>query len=625
MYACILNGQSEEAQQQFGILTDGPASVGSEWQWGGGSDVVDPIVRDIAMRAGGDQALPLYKHTMEEGFQVSAQALLSVVSSCEDPSDVLSIVDQLCDSTEWLVDGDDLDITHVEKQEHTVALPAELVEPIVLQIMRHSNHARRFGTSLLSYQILVPSHGEINEDWQRDFGARLSTSTYPDENLSAIMTALCGLRCAKVACSLFETVADGYQEQFPFSFDIYQDVNGSASLMMDEVWNSAHGLVKHVSDVVVDLPEQDLTTRQTDILLAALANAMRACNGVDPEAALFFSRHVTKKVLRRQKAKASVKGAVRSFLGIEEEEEPDYTLLFKSDALLAETLRAHRLRGFPDLSLSLLATILDASKLEYEAIPLSVEQALQALIFQGRSQEAMELFQSLNKSVWTPSMFMVLGKALEAEEQWGSISDLYHLSLKSGCLTEDLGILSMKAVAETPDVEGKIRVLRGIVKELCSLTGTVANEWQYSRYWKLKNALGLRHSRMLMWWNDKRTSDVYELQLAIDQFTERKSAGLNPRNDVLRAIVRHCRHFQNMARIITELELPLPSEKNVWAALMVDVIVELQHSNLRNDTGFVEEVARALLTLDAHAELDEFVSKAVARGVRVDQSLQSSY
>jgi hypothetical protein len=182
-----------------------------------------------------------------------------------------------------------------------------------------------------------------------------------------------------------------------------------------------------------------------------------------------------------------------------------------------------------------------------------------------------------------------------------------------------MGILAMKAAVESPHLEGKIRVLRGIVKEICLLTGLVENEWQYSRYWLLKESLGIRYSRLLMWWNDQRTSDLFELQLAIDQFMESKAANSIPNHDVLRAIVRHCQHYPRLSSLITQLDMKLPVEKTVWVDLLVSVIPAIQKSPLRDDQSVVEGVVMALRNVDAHAECEKFVSYALSRGVSLQQ------
>lgn len=619
MYACILSGRPDEAIKQFTKLTDGPGSVSSEWQWGGGIDVIDPVVRDIAMRAGGSQALGMFRQANEEGFQISWQAVAAVVDSCNDVNDVFDMIEHFCHSTTCLVDGDCLNIIHNEAKREEANAPSQHLESILLPILRNCNHAGQFAMSLLAFEILTPGYQNYGEDWQRELAHRVSRCSQCDETMAAIMTALCGLESVSFACLLFDCVTDGKHDEFPFSFDIYQYVR--SEMTNSGQWLSAHAMIAKLLCVVDNLPDKPLTSSQTDLLLAALAKTAQACNGAGhPDSAIFLMRHIQKKVLRLQEVKHSMGGVVRSFLGIKEDEPTDYTILTRSDPLLAESLRSHNLRSTPNEALDLFETVLLESKPSYESMPLSINQALHALVSEGRASEALVFFQSLDPSVWTPDMFVTLAKALEKEEQWTSIGDLYHSSLKSGCLTETMGILAMKAAVESPHLEGKIRVLRGMVKEICLLTGLVENEWQYSRYWLLKQSIGIRYSRLLMWWNDQRTSDLFELQLAIDQFMESKAAGSRPNHDVLRAIVRHCQHYPRLSSLITQFDMKLPAEKTVWADLLISVIPAIKNSPLCDDPSIVEGLVMALRTVDAHTECEKFVSDALSRGISVHQS-----
>ena len=622
MYACILNDQREEALKQFAKLAEGPQGVSREWQWSGGADMIDPVVRDIAMRAGGPQSLELYTQAKEEGFQVSAQALRAVVGSCSGLREIYGIIDHICQDTTWLVDGDDLSIVHSDEQQCVLEAQPEQLEAIILPILRHCNHSGEFGLSLLVYEMMAPKNQKREENWQYDLVRRISGCTHRDETLAAIMTALCGLDSMSVACLLFENVVDSDVDQFPFSSDLYQ--YAKSIVATSDRWLSAYAMIAKLIHVVRDLPDKPLTSRQTDTLLAALAKAAEGCNSAgQAEAAVCFMRQVQKKVSSLQKVEPSMQETVRSFLGIEQDATPEHSVLAKSDPLLAETMRAHRLRNAPTEALALWETVQNESHSSHEAMPLSVNQAMEALIDVGHLVQAMELFQSVNQSAWTPGMFVTLTKALEKEQRWSRIGDLYHLSLKSGCLTERVGISAMKAVVESPEFDGKIRVLRGIVKEICSFTGLVENEWQYSRYWCLKRSLGIRYSRLLMWWNDQRTSELFELQLAIEQLTEARAAGQRPKVGILWAIVRHCRHYSKLVALIDELDMKLPVEKEAWADLLRHVMAALDGTPLRNDKIFVEEVIVALRTVEAHTLCDEFVSDSLSRGVRVDKSLLS--
>lgn len=618
MHACLLNDQPDEALKQFAELTDGPASVGSEWQWGGGSDVVDPVVRDIAMRAGGPLSLDLYWQAMDEGFQVSNQALRAVIDSCTDVAGALSIMDKLCDDLSWLVDGADLVIERCDQPKKSNDYPVDKLQPIVLELMRRCNGAREFGMSLLGYQLLMARSS--TDDFESAMIDRISVSSNQDEQLAAVMTALCGVNSTTSARNLFETLSAGKVDAFPLS----SGVNEYASSMPPLVrLTGALNLSERVVSVVNQLPDQVLTTIQTQKLLTAVAQAMRAFNvATQPQPAIFLYRQIEKRLKARQEVPASVGGAVRSFLGIEEEEEKkDYSLLAMSDPVLAELLWAHRTRGAPEQALWLFETVLESSEKGYEAFPLSVIQAFEALVAEGRTEAALDILHSLDAAVWTPDMFVALSNALVAEKKWKSVQDLYHLSMKIGCLTEALGLAAMQAVVKTPDLDGKMTILRTIIKDICSITGTTNNEWHKERYWALKEKLGIRYSRLIMRWNDERTSDLFELQFAVEEFTERKTAGLRPRNDVFWSIVRGCKHIDKAFELIHQLDVQLPLDKKVWANLLGHVIVELQKSGLRNDQRFVAELVRALRAVGANAASEEFLSDALSRGVMVDQAL----
>lgn len=619
MHACLLNDQPEEALKQFAELTDGPASVGSEWQWGGGSDVVDPVVRDIAMRAGGPLSLDLYWQAMDEGFQVSNQALRAVIDSCTDVAGALSIMDKLCDDLTWLVDGADLVIERCDQPKKSIAYPVDKLQPIVLELVRRCNGAREFGMSLLGYQLLMPRSS--TDDFETAMIDRISVSSNQDEHLAAVMTALCGVNSTTSAHNLFEALSAGKVDAFPLSSGVNEYSSSMASLAG---LTSALNLSERIVSVVNQLPDKVLTTIQTQKLLTAVAQAMRAFNVVSqPQPAIFLFRQIEKKLKARQEVPASVGGAVRSFLGIEEEEEEkaDVSLLAMSDPVLAEMVWAHRTRRAPEQALWLFETVLESSEKGYEAFPLTVTQALEALVAEGRTEAALDIFHSLDAAVWTPDMFVALSNALLAEKKWKSVQDLYHLSMKSGCLTEALGLAAMQAVVNTPDLDGKMTILRTIIKDICSITGTTNNEWHKARYWALKKKLGIRYSRLIMRWNDERTSDLFELQFAVEEFTERKTAGLRPRNDVLWSLVRGCKHIDRAFELIHQLDIRLPLDKKVWANLLGHVIVELQKSGLRNDQKFVADLVRALRAVGANAASEEFLSDSLSRGVMVDQTL----
>jgi hypothetical protein len=645
MYACIQNGRTSKARGLFEKLAVGDNSAASEWHWGGGVHVIDPVVRDIAIRAGGSEARELFLKAKEEGFQVSFQALVSVINASTSLEEVSAILLDLLDDASWVVDADSMEISHHGDKKTASCLARNAWDEILLCFMRWFNHDGNFALTAISCELLLPPSPQTCPDWREDLVNRiflrelsnevpdndvddntnLMRFTKRDEQIAALMTAMCGLGCPNLACQVFEKATNKEGQSFAFSTDVFR--HASTLVPMGYRWECVHGQVRQLVTVVRSLPSDKLTPAQSSLLLDYLATTMKGCN-CDRQggAALFLLSWVQTRIMPLLRDRGhTIQGTVGFFLGVDDEEKSSsFSLLHQSDALLSETVRAVRLSKSPEEALALLDEVLGQNTDKHNSFPLSVAEALIIFISERQTDEALSYFKSLGEDVWTPDMFLTILRGLEEEQRWTDMVNMYHLALKSGCLTEQVGLLAMKALAENKEHEGiKLPILRGIVKELYIQAGLVESDWLYSKYWIIKRYLGVRYSRLLMWWNDKRTSDVFELQLAINQFTERKEAGLKPRNDVLRAIVRHCQHFTRLSTIIKELELPLPAEREAWTELLGYVVAEARDTSLHNNRPFVEGVILALHAIGADAVLVEYLAEARVRGVNVDESFLS--
>jgi len=583
---------------------------------GGGSDALDPLVRDISMRAGGPEAVRLYQNAKEEGYQVSFQALLSVIEGCNDINIIVAIMEAVCIDKSWIVDGNHLEILHRDDSTKTYQLSSEQLERLVLTFLRKTNHSSEFGLSLLCFEFLLSNYRR-DFDWHEETANCICETESPDDILSAMMTALCGFGASKRARSLYEAVGRRSQEHYHLSFDIYQFIESPR----EDNWLDLHRELRKLVAITSDLPNDTLTSSQMYLIVSALAKAVRYFNNArHPRAGLFLSMQMQTKFLSLQKTSPNVGAIMRSFLGVKDDELPN-ALLATSDELLAETLRAKRIMKMSDQALSLFEETMEKEpKVGYSSMPLAVNEAFRALIDIEQLGLAIDLFQSIDESGRIPQMFVTLSQALEREQQWEMIGQLYRESLQSGCLTEELGIMALKAINEIPNLENKLRIMRQIVSEICKVTGQVDSEWQYEKYWKLRRKLGRRYARLLMWWNDPKTSDIQELQLAIEQFVERKSNGLQQRHDALRAIIRHSRHYQTFSELSRECRINLPVEKEMWKDLVLNVALEAQKSVLRDDSRFIEDLVAVLRKFEEFAKAGEYLSDAILRGVQIDKS-----
>jgi len=617
MYACLLSGKTAEALELYQKVADGPER---EWQWGGGSEALNPLVRDIAMRSGSPDAFILYRKAKEEGFQVSLQALISVIRKCENVNDIVSMMDEICSDTSWVVDGNKLEIDQYREDNNTRQLPKEQLELLVLEIARKTNHAGEFGLSMLCYEMFL-SNSQQNVNWYKETNEWLRNSEAPDDNLSTIMTALSGFEAPHSARELYEVVSKKNDHEYPLSSSLYHFVNSNEARVN---WPEFHRNIRLLVGITTNLQNITLTSLQTELILIALAKVMQHFNNAQhPRAALFLSKQIQRKILFLSKKRLTVTTMMHSFLNVEEEERPNYALFAMSDELLAETIRANRFLNLSKPVISLFhETMKREKKLKYDFIPLSVNQVLETLITTEQQDEADKLFQSLDESACTPEMFVTLGQSLEKENEWELIGQLYRQSLQCGCLTEEMGLIVLKAINEIPNLPNKLRILRQIIREITRITGQVENEWLYDNYWLLKKKLGGRYSRLLMQWNDSKTWDLFELQLAIGQFIDMKREGQRPRDEALKAILEYSRHYQTYSKLSQEFGIKIPVEKRAWRDLVLLVALEAQNFKLMDDSEFINCLVAVLRILDENTKADEFLSKAMLRGVDVDKSLE---
>jgi hypothetical protein len=167
----------------------------------------------------------------------------------------------------------------------------------------------------------------------------------------------------------------------------------------------------------------------------------------------------------------------------------------------------------------------------------------------------------------------------------------------------------MKAIIESKS-EGQMQNLRFIAKSVSALSGIDEKQWLASHYWTFERALGWDASRLLMWWSDPTTSKEMKLQFAIEQFDARQKAGLTPKNDILRFIVFSVREYREP----TEL---MPFSREEWLGLLRGFLIEAESTTLLSSPKFIESGCKSLLWLGGNKECVEFVSDAVARGVRI--------
>jgi hypothetical protein len=236
MQTCLLSGKPEEALRVFDDKLGGMGSqsIAEEWQWGGDRDVLDPLARDLVMRAAyarvgaSSLALELFRDCLNEGVTVSYDALLGILRACERDRNMegsLVVFDCILDnanSGDWIVPSSELVIEDREVYGSSGKsyghLPSRWLPEMsehLASVIRTCNSVSSFGTGLFHLRradlaMEVSSLPATPRDLaQRTPMVQSLVQTFSkmkseDSLIVPVVVSLCGLRCYHDALELFD-------------------------------------------------------------------------------------------------------------------------------------------------------------------------------------------------------------------------------------------------------------------------------------------------------------------------------------------------------------------------------------------------------------------------------------
>jgi hypothetical protein len=659
MNACLLCERHDKALQVF---EENKPGIAGEWQWGGGRDRIDPLCRDLAMRAMvakdgmSDSAMDFFRQTQEEGVAISLEALRGVVGACEQDgrwADAVSVLATILDrykDENWVTSGSAMVISdwgseHVSQKSGNASSDAWLagISGILASVVRSCNKSSNFGMAMLCFRLVdlqIPSakHGlEDHFDAQAVDGTTtlekslLSVFTrmsYTDELVSATMVSLCGLHCYSPAGKLFERASnsqfrgDGELSNLrPIYEYAMSELVKHEPMLIGNSWESAHKHIHRLTAAVQRVRDREhvLGEEDRDIIDGALATTMSACTSADqPETSLFLVTWIEKALLGRSRQSSS--GTLMpNFLGIETLPETEF-YGFRKDALMAEAISAFRWSHKTAEAIDVFESLLNSRSGELGRWKLSCGAGLSALHSVGRIDDALNIFYSLDDSARTPDAYTLSATGLAKEKRWKDVDGIYRRALKYGCLSEELGLLAMDSVILS-DANNKLRILRSIVGDVAKCSGSNPLNWMESRYWHLKKALPSGYVRLLLWWNDPDTAHLDELELVLGEFHQQKAAGFKVKNEAVRLIVKNAMSYHE--GFVPEERRKLfrvPRTSIDWITLLQSVLDETKDSSLHHDVHFVDDVAKAFRQLQCNLDCVKYVADALSRGVRVKQT-----
>mmetsp|Transcript_28096 Transcript_28096/g.81215 ORF Transcript_28096/g.81215 Transcript_28096/m.81215 type:complete len:1157 (+) Transcript_28096:109-3579(+) len=672
MLACVECSQYDTALNVYAESTSNPSLGGSEWQWGGGFDIVHPVSRDLALRSMGRsskgglgaQAMDIFRNQIiEERAVISSDALLGLFMALERDGEwktAFEILNTLLRksgsrgssiSGEWTMVPQSIDVQARVHSSTSAFAEIGISDSMLSSIMNACNSCGEFGLALLCERMVAIQRGQTASAMAMDatnishhtIASILLASSAGDALRSehlvlSQMSSLCGLKCYDDAVALFDEISsqaaadrkDWRQATICAKFADTEAASLNSSMFVkSQAWKAAFRHMNRICVASRCLGEkgEDLSMEEALILADALGHCMSLCNDAgQPRAGLALAEHVFGSLHSSNENGRSLGSSIMSFLGIGEgsdEPKPNSVLgsdkFEGSDLLLSSTMRSYHLLDESADAIDLFFDTVDRISMaekEYEHSDFvhSWNEAIALLFHESRSEEAMNLYDALEDYLKTPETFIVAAKGLLLQQNWKGISEVYTRALKEHCSSEDLALLAMKAVAEQ-ELDGKIPTLRSIVDEVAKIEGHSSKYWIKTRYWTLKRELGWRFARLLMWWNNPNTASEEELLLAVEQLEAAKNDGIIPRNDDLRCIVRYA--GSKMNRSGEDAFGSLQSSQLI--ELVLEAILEAQRTSLWTQPSFITSSATSLRALSANKECVQLVRDALSCGIRVSK------
>lgn len=636
MHACILCDRHEEALQLYDeYVAAHDAVLASDWQWAGGeSNRLNPLCRDLAMRAmggvggssrsrtGGEnpggvsaRALDFYWSAIEEGVTVSLEALCGVAEACrndgrwEDAMSVFFSVLTKSFHTRWIVPGNDLSITPVDERLgfHPEILPS--LGPFVGSVLKACNDAGHFATGAMAVSLLQCSLFAISSPVEPSTNdTNLSELLLPvfdllpensDSLLAALMESLAQLGCANDCIELFEAVNVRVEPaSLQESRRLFDSIQVRRTAAMATTWPStlmkSHCFIMCFQSFVDS--ENTATEKEAKLMSCALASLVATFTAAS-------------------QSQAGI--TLATWADLHTSSNDPY--LPMTDALAGSLIDAHSHGGKYKAAAELFSVLpADAS---HETRLLTYTATLKSLFQLSRTSEAVALFESIVNYTRSPDLMSAVASGLLRAGDWSAALDVYRLALAKGCLSEEVGLLAIKAVS-VGRVHGRSRIMRNIIDEVSGLSGIAPNDWIELKYWDLKRLLGFAETSRLMWWSDPQTRNVCELNFALKCQEKRKLDGLTPKNDALRLIASAAKSYQSFhaPEGVADLQY-LPRRVSDWKRALRATLDESQHSSLFNSRTFIESVAIGFVELGSFEEATKIIDDAIDRGLDVERSV----
>jgi len=536
---------------------------------------------------------------------------------------------------------------------------------IFASVMDACNNAGEYGLAIYYCRVVNTISGNINdrslELHGEDNGQNIVRSlllaqpllSSNEKLLTATMFSLCGLGCTREAVALYSEVFEMLDDEtdWPLCTEClrYAKSLGETS---DSSWLRAYTHIDRVLAALQTIQSTNFTLsiETRELLQRGVAQMIQSCSDADQSmTGLHLARMAAPIVMHKEPTK-SVKKTLQSFFMKESstsdrgnllpgDSEIVSQFLTGSDTLLSPAMEVTRKTTGINDALGLFyskcekdVSVLNSMQQESSAVQdrqwiNSANSVLAMLIEKGKLNDAYALFEGISHPSRIPETYIILARGLAAAKRWDDVSQLFVTASETGCLSEDLGLITMEGVAQQ-QIKGKIRVLRSIASDVAKTLGMKPGAWIVTHYWLLKQTLGFHHARLLMWWNDPNETQARELELALQEFEENRSVGILVKDDVLRCIVKLVGVYHTKKSFISKNDKikheSISHQKRIEldritsVKMILEALSEANRTTLGDERSFTFEVASGLRGMRANHECMKFVQSLIERDVNVN-------
>jgi hypothetical protein len=638
MQTCILSREFSVAVDLFAEKVGLQPGMADEWQWGGGRDPMVPLCRDLAMQAiigtpgMSSIALELFRQTQEEEVSISFEALRGVFGACELDSDWEASVAMLftilgcCTKQGWAIPKRTFSIS----QWHWEAVPLETkmlskdwyheIGGLLGSVMRTCNKESRFGVAMLCHRIVdleFSSYlgyaltdfdfGMNQRDFDKTLEPLLTRVGSSDEILAATISSLCGLGCidnARALHELYKSSMPNFDSRdlsrpitlFPMETPIISEIDDE-SLVIKRSWESAYKHLHRLSAALHLIKSRKLSVSENEkyLLLSALSKMMQACNEAHQPGAGLLMRQLVEEHVAFQPGQVA---------GI--------------DSVVAESISAFTLAGQHDEAIKLVNILLESNEMELSNWRLSIQSFVSNWQSLGLDASAVDFLHSHHENSFNPSVYSSVARSSLITDRGKEVEELYHRAVAGGSLSEDMALQMMQSLLLSKK-ENLLLNLRAIISDAAAFAGESSTEWMESRYWRLKEVLGFKTARLLLWWNDPRTCHLDELQLCFEEMDKRRHLGIEPRIETVLSILEKAAEFQESFIPDDKVGIPrVPRTSAAWATA-VDAVVDVESKRLIYYPVFNERVVKAYKNLGYDSKCFHFVGSALRKGFPINE------